>query len=101
MRALGALHFISDEVKSFLQDLCVKKSSGPDGIPLIILKNCASAFAKPIPFNRSLATSIISDRRKVLYVTPIFKKSRRNNVEDYRGVAILTAIRKRFELLVY
>jgi hypothetical protein len=34
-------------------------------------------------------------------VTPIIKKGRRNNVEDYRGVAILSAIPKRFELLVY
>jgi hypothetical protein len=34
-------------------------------------------------------------------VTPIFKKGRRNNVEYYRGVAILSAIPKRFELLVY
>jgi hypothetical protein len=42
-----------------------------------------------------------SDRWKVSYVTPIFKKGRRNNVEDYRGVAILSAIPKRFELLVY
>jgi hypothetical protein len=33
--------------------------------------------------------------------TPIFKKGRRNNVEDYRGVAILSAIPKCFELLVY
>jgi hypothetical protein len=30
-------------------------------------------------------------------VTPIFKKGRRNNVEDYRGVAILSAIPKRFD----
>jgi hypothetical protein len=34
-------------------------------------------------------------------VTPISKVVRRNNVEDYRGVAILSAIPKRFELLVY
>jgi hypothetical protein len=34
-------------------------------------------------------------------VTPIFKKGCRNNVEDYRGLAILSAIPKRFELLVY
>jgi hypothetical protein len=34
-------------------------------------------------------------------VTPIFKKSRRNKVKDYRGLAILSAIQKRFELLVY
>jgi hypothetical protein len=34
-------------------------------------------------------------------VTPIFKKGKRNNVEDYLGRAILSAIPKRFELLVY
>jgi hypothetical protein len=98
----GALQIIS-EVESILQDLDVNKGSGPDGIPPIILKNCASAFARPLSllFNRSMGTSVFPDRWKVSYVTPIFKKSRRNNVEDYRGVAILSAIPKRFELLVY
>jgi hypothetical protein len=42
----GALQFTLDEVESVLQDLDVNKGSGPDGIPPIILKNCASAFAK-------------------------------------------------------
>jgi hypothetical protein len=42
------------------------------------------------------------NRWKVSYVTPIFKKGRHNSVDDYyRGVAILSAIPKRFELLVY
>jgi hypothetical protein len=45
--------------------------SDPKGIPPIILKNCASAFAKPksLLFNRSMATSVFSDRWKVSYVT--------------------------------
>jgi hypothetical protein len=37
----------------------------------------------------------------VSYVTPIFKIGRRNNVEDYRGIEILSANQKRFEFLVY
>jgi hypothetical protein len=92
-----------DEVESILQDLDANRSSGSDGIPPILLKNCASAFAKPLSllFNRSMATSVFPDRWKVSYVTPIFKKGRRNNVEDYGGVTILSAIPKRFELLVY
>jgi hypothetical protein len=48
-----------------------------------------------------MAMSVFPDRWKVSFVTPIFKKSRRNNVEDYRGVAMSSAIPKRFELLVY
>jgi hypothetical protein len=48
-----------------------------------------------------MATSVFPDRWKVSYVTPIFKKGRRYNFEDYRGVAILSAILERFELLFY
>jgi hypothetical protein len=60
----GALQFTSDEVKSVLPGLDVNKSSGHDGIPPIILKNCASASAKPLSllFNRSIATSLFPDR---------------------------------------
>jgi hypothetical protein len=94
------IQYTSDAVEIVLQDLNVNKGSGTDdGIPPIIFKNCASAFAKPLSllFNRSMATSVFPDCWKVSYVTPIFKKGRRNNVEDYRSVAILTAIPKRFE----
>jgi hypothetical protein len=53
----GALQFTSDEVKSVSQDMDVNKGSSPEGIPPIILKNCASAFAKPqsLFFNRQRA----------------------------------------------
>jgi hypothetical protein len=90
----GALQFTSDEVKSVLQDLDFNKGSGPDGIPPIILKNCAYDFTKPLSLllNRSMATSLYPDRWTVSYVTPIFKKNRRKNVEDYCGLAILSAI---------
>jgi hypothetical protein len=43
-----ALQFNSDEIESVLQDLDVNKNSSLDGIPPIILKNCASAFAKSL-----------------------------------------------------
>jgi hypothetical protein len=57
----GTLQFISDETESVLQDLDVNKGSGHDGISP---KNCASAFAKPLSLllNRSMATSVFSDR---------------------------------------
>jgi hypothetical protein len=85
-----------------LQDLDVNKGSSSNGILPIILKNGASAFAKPLSllFNRSIATSVFSDRWKVSYVTSIFKKGRRNNVENYRSVATLSAIPMGFEWLL-
>jgi hypothetical protein len=67
------------------------KGAGPAGILFLILKNCASVFARPFSllFNRSLSTCVFLDRWKLSYVTPILKKGRRNNVEDYRGVVLL------------
>jgi hypothetical protein len=53
----GALQFTVDEVQSVLLELDVSKNACPDGIPPLILKNCASAFARSLSllFNRSLS----------------------------------------------
>jgi hypothetical protein len=49
---------VQDKVQSVLLELDVSKGAGPDGIPPIILKNCASSFAGSLSllFNRSLST---------------------------------------------
>jgi hypothetical protein len=85
----GALQFTVDEVQSVLLELDVSKGVDSESIPLLILNNCAYAFVRPLV-----------NRWKLSNVTPIFKKDRCNNVEDYYGVAILSAFPKRFELLV-
>jgi hypothetical protein len=46
----GARQFTVDEVQSVLLELDVSKNAGPDGIPPLILKNCASAFARSVHF---------------------------------------------------
>jgi hypothetical protein len=87
--AFEALQSTVDEVQIVLLELDVNK--GVDGIPLIILKNCAFAFVRPLSlhFNRSLSTCVFPDRWKLFYMTLIFKKGKRNNVEDYRGEAYI------------
>jgi hypothetical protein len=89
-----ALQLTVDEVQSVLLELDVS----PDGTPPLILKNCAFTFPRPLSllFDRSLSKCVFPDRWKHPFVTLIFKKGRRNNVEDYRGVAIFFAIPKRF-----
>jgi hypothetical protein len=44
----GDLQFTVDEVQNVLLELDVSKGAGPDGIPPLIMKNCASAFARPL-----------------------------------------------------
>jgi hypothetical protein len=86
----GALQFTLDEVQSVLLEMDVSKDADLDGVPPLILKNCAPAFSRPLSllFNRFLSTIVFPNRWKLSDVKPIFQKDRHNNVEDYRGVII-------------
>jgi hypothetical protein len=42
---LPPFHFSVEDVERTLLELETNKGAGPDGIPPIILKNCATAFA--------------------------------------------------------
>jgi hypothetical protein len=55
--------FVVLEVLNALLDLDSNKGQGSDGIPPLILKNCALAFALPLCllFNRSLASCVFPD----------------------------------------
>jgi hypothetical protein len=98
----GSIQFTVGEVEEALLDLDVNKGPGPDRIPPSILKKCASSFSLPLCliFNRSLATCVFPEKWKLSFVTPIFKNGKRNDVSNYRGIAILSAVAKLFELLI-
>jgi hypothetical protein len=95
---LPHFHFSVEKVERSLLALETNKGGGLDGIPLIILKNCATAFALPLCliFNNAISTCVFPDKWKLLYVTPIFK----NYVTNYREIAVLSAIAKLSELLI-
>jgi hypothetical protein len=67
------------------------KGSGPDSVPLI-LKNCVPHLHCIFVAWSSLGKCIFPDRWKLSFVTPIFKSGRRNDISNYRGIAILSAI---------
>jgi hypothetical protein len=90
------------EVEQALLDLDANKGPGPDKIPPLILKNCATSFSLPLSliYNRSLVTCVFPEKLKLSFVTPIYKNGKRNDVANYRGIAILSAVAKLFELLI-
>jgi hypothetical protein len=99
---LPPFHFSVEEVERALLELETNKGAGPDRIPPIILKNCATPFALPLCliFNNAISICVFPDKWKLSYVTPIFKAGSRNDVTNYRGIAFLSAIAKLFELLI-
>jgi hypothetical protein len=77
-------------------------SLSPDGIPPRILKSCSDGFKRPLTLllNKSWCEGVFLESWKRFYV-PIFKGGKRNLIENYRGIAILSAMPKLFELLVF
>lgn len=83
---------------------CIKtqKSSfyhGPDGVPSCILKNCATAFSTPLSiiFNTSIKYGYFPKYWRDSYIIPLFKSGNKSAINNYRGIAKLSAIPKLFE----
>ena len=90
------------EVWSGLKSLKPNFSAGPDGVPASILRACADSLYIPLTdlFNASLNSSFFPDLWKESYITPLHKSGSRFEVENYRGIAKLSAIPKLFEKLI-
>jgi hypothetical protein len=100
---LSSLSFAVEDVEMRPLGLDASKGSGPGGIPPRILKSCSGGFKQPLTlsFNRSLSEGVFPESWKRSYVVPIFKGRKCNLIENYRGIAILSAMPKLFELLVF
>ena len=62
-------------VKNIIVKLDLSKTSDPDCIPLVVLKNCELELSYILPelFNKCLKESCFTDCWKVSVVVPVFK----------------------------
>lgn len=65
-----------DKIIQYMSTLHDDFSSGPDGIPPIVLKNCRSILAFPLSyiFQLSINSGIFPDIWKSAFIKPVFKK---------------------------
>lgn len=77
-------------------------SPGPDGVPACVLTYCASSLSEPILklFKLSLKSAAFPAIWKQSFIIPLHKKGSRSNIENYRGIAKLSAIPKVFEQII-
>ena len=84
-------------------NLDLSKASGPDCIPVEVLKNCEPELSGILAelFNKCLKESCFPDCWKVSSVVPVFKNvGERSAAKNYRPVSLLSVISKVFEKLV-
>ena len=79
-----------------------KKAAGPDQIPERVLKSCADQLAPvyTMIFNTSLAQAVVPSCFKKTIIVPVPKNSLPSCLNDYRPVALTSAVMKCFERLV-
>ncbi len=96
-------------IKILRNDFCAlsclnpQKVYGPDGVPPIILKNCASVLTSCLfkLFRLCLSsTSIFPSCWKCVYVQLALKKDDRSNPSNYRPIALLSCLSKVFEAIL-
>ena len=100
---LHNISITSKMVKKVRMNLDSSKASGPDCIPVVVLKNCESELSYILAelFNMCLKESCFPDCWKVSSVVPVFKNvGERSTAKNYHPVSLLSVVSKVFEKLV-
>ena len=90
-------------INKVITNLDSSKASGPDCIPVVVLKNCEPELSYILAklFNNCLKESYFPDCWKVSLVAPVFNNVReRSTAKNYRPVSLLSVVSKVFEKLV-
>ena len=84
-------------VKKVIMNLDLSRASGPDCIPVVVLKNCEPELSYILAelFNKCLKESCFPDFWKVSSVAPVFKNvGERSTAKNYRPVSPLSVFSK-------
>ena len=90
-------------VRKVVMNLDLSKASGPDCIPVVVLKNCEPELSYILAelFNKCLKESCFPDCWKISSVVPVFKHiGERSTAKNYRQASLLSVVSKVFEKLV-
>ena len=96
------IKILRNDVFHALSGLDPRKACGPDGVPPIVLRNCASVLAPCLVklFRLCLSTSTFPSCWKFARIQPVPKKGDRSNPSNYRPIALTSCLSKAFESIL-
>ena len=83
-------------VKKVITNFDLSNASGPDCIPVVVLKNCEPELSYILAelFNKCLKESCFPDCWKISSVVPVFKNvGERSTAKNYHPVSLLSVVR--------
>ena len=80
------------DVSSIISAWNCKNSSGPDGIPISLLKlaNHSIASSLSMLFNKSISSGTVPDEWKLANIIPVPKSHHFSSLENYRPISLLS-----------
>lgn len=89
-------------VKRALTKLPNKSTLGVDLIPAFAVKKLSQVLIEPllIIFNQALSSGIFPEVWKATKICPVYKKSDKDKVENYRPISIINNFSKIFEICI-
>ena len=99
---INDVQFTEEDFINEIDTLSINSAAGPDGIPVIFLKQCKHSISKPmnIFWRNCLDHGITPKTLKTSYITPIFKSGDQGAPENYRPVALTSQMTKIFEKVI-
>lgn len=96
------IRFRQRDVLRELRSLDVRKASGPDGVPAIVLKRCAPELSPVLTrlYRLSYATSCVPSAWREANVQPVPKKGDRSDPANYRPIAVTSVLCKVMERII-
>ena len=91
-----------EDIISAISMILSDSASGPDGIPVSLLKNCASELCHPIRliWTESFDSGKVPQFYKETHISPLYKKGNRAHAINYRPVALTSHIIKIYERIL-
>ena len=86
-------------MNKIIKSLNPNKATGPDRIPLKIIKTAANVFDSHLAhiINKHLKENNLSENAKKTLVRPIYKKDDTGKIKNHRSVSLLNGFSKIFE----
>ena len=96
------LNFSEDDIIKAIEEIKPNAASGPDEIPVLLLKSCKVALARPIYilWSQSLEKGSVPSFYKFSHVFPLHKKDSCAVAANYRPISLTSHIIKVYERVI-